>query len=267
MASYGVTDIVWPRGPEDSPSSAAERVQVGARTMREYGAIRLSATGRPAAAACSGSRHRPASRGQVILDDLAHHHLARVAFPSGPRPRWCGRGPARHRCRPPPGCGRPEHTPGRTSPPGGAGGQAGRRAVQPAAHGGLLAGKLAPGVRADAGQGRQRISPCCHADAGSWAPIRSGHCSSTWRGRRRGRGARGCPAAGCARSRWTGPRQTCRTARRTPGSGRPADQSRDGAFGRPGGRRRQSPGPAAGADISSGGSRHAGAPTSRTAKR
>jgi hypothetical protein len=66
---------------------------------------------------------------------------------------------------------------------------------------------------------------------------------------------------------WTGPRQTCRTARRTPGSGRPANQSRDEAFGRPGGRRRQSPGPAAGADISSGGSRHAGAPTSRTAKR
>jgi hypothetical protein len=65
---------------------------------------------------------------------------------------------------------------------------------------------------------------------------------------------------------WTGPRQTCRTARRTPGSGRPANQSRDEAFGRPGGRR-QSPGPAAGADISSGGSRHAGAPTSRTAKR
>lgn len=52
----------------------------------EVRAIRLSATGRAAAAACSGSRHRPASRGQVILDDLAHHHLARVAFPSGPRP-------------------------------------------------------------------------------------------------------------------------------------------------------------------------------------
>jgi len=56
------------------------------RTMREYGAIRLSATGRSAAAACSGSRHRPASRGQVILDDLAHHHLARVAFPSALAP-------------------------------------------------------------------------------------------------------------------------------------------------------------------------------------
>jgi hypothetical protein len=26
VASYGVTDIVWPRGPEDSPSSAADRV-------------------------------------------------------------------------------------------------------------------------------------------------------------------------------------------------------------------------------------------------
>jgi len=166
------------------------------RTMREYGAIRLSATGRSAAAACSGSRHRPASRGQVIIDDLAHHHLARVAFPSGPRPRWCGRSPARHRCRPPPGCGRPEHTPGRTSPPGGAGGQAGRRAVQPAAHGGLLAGKLALGVRADAGQGRQRISPCCHADAGSWAPIRSGHCSSTWRGRRARTGRPGMSCCG-----------------------------------------------------------------------
>jgi hypothetical protein len=168
---------------------AAERVQVGARTMRKYGAIRWSATGRAAAAACSGSRHPPASRGQVILDDLGHHHLARVAFPSGPR--WCGRSPARHRCRPPPGCGRPARTPGRTSPPGGAGGQVGRCAVQPVAHGGLLAGKLAPGVRADAGQGRQRISPCCHADAGSWAPIRSGHCSSTWRGRRARTGRRG----------------------------------------------------------------------------
>ena len=175
---------------------AAERVQVGARTMRKYRAIRLSATGRAAAAACPGSRHRPASRGQVILDDLAHHHLARVAFPSGPR--RCGRSPARHRCRPPPGCGRPARTPGRTSPPGGAGGQAGRRAVQLAAHGGLLAGKLAPGVRADAGQGRQRISPCCHADVGSWAPIRSTHCSSTWRGRRARRGRGGCPAACCA---------------------------------------------------------------------
>ena len=233
--------------------------------MRKYGAIRVSATGRPAAAACSGSRHRPASRGQVILDDLAHHHLARVAFPSGPR--RCGRSPARHRCRPPPGCGRPARTPGRTSPPGGAGGQAGRRAVQRAAHGGLLAGKLAPGVRADAGQGRQRISPCCHADAGSWAPIRSGHCSSTWRGRRARTGRPGMSCCGLRVIPWTGPRQTCRTARRTPGSGRPANQSRDEAFGRPGGRRRQSPGPAEGVDISSGGSRHAGAPTSRTAKR
>ena len=135
--------------------------------MRKYGAIRWSATGRAAAAACSGSRHPPASRGQVILDDLGHHHLARVAFPSGPR--WCGRSPARHRCRPPPGCGRPARTPGRTSPPGGAGGQVGRRAVQPVAHGGLLAGKLAPGVRADAGQGRQRS---LSRGAGSWAPIR-----------------------------------------------------------------------------------------------
>ncbi len=243
---------------------AAERVQVGARTMRKYGAIRWSATGRAAAAACSGSRHPPASRGQVILDDLGHHHLARVAFPSGPR--WCGRSPARHRCRPPPGCGRPACTPGRTSPPGGAGGQVGRRAVQPVAHGGLLAGKLAPGVRADAGQGRQRISPCCHADAGSWAPIRSGHCSSTWRGRRARTGRRGMSCWGLCVIPWTGPRQTCRTARRTPGSGRPANQSREEAFGRPGGRR-QSPGPAAGAAISSGGSRHAGAPTSQTAKR
>jgi hypothetical protein len=26
VASYGVTDIVWPRGPEDSPSSAALRL-------------------------------------------------------------------------------------------------------------------------------------------------------------------------------------------------------------------------------------------------
>lgn len=158
-------------------------------------------------------------------------------------------------------------TPGRTSPPGDSGGQVSRRAVQPAAHGGLLAGKLAPGVRADAGQGRQRISPCCHADAGSWAPIRSGHCSSTWRGRRARTGRRGMSCCGLRVTPWTGPRQTCRTARRTPGSGRPASQSRDEAFGRPGGRRRQSPGPAAGADISSGGSRHAGAPTSRTAKR
>ena len=244
---------------------AAERVQVGARTMRKYRAIRLSATDRAAAAACPGSRHRPASRGQVILDDLAHHHLARVAFPSGPR--RCGRSPARHRCRPPPGCGRPARTPGRTSPPGGAGGQAGRRAVQLAAHGGLLAGKLAPGVRADAGQGRQRISPCCHADAE--AGRRSGPDTVRARGGAGGRG-RGAPGMSCCGLRvipWTGPRQTCRTARRTPGSGRPANQSRDEAFGRPGGRRRQSPGPAAGADISSGGSRHAGAPTSRTAKR
>jgi hypothetical protein len=122
-------------------------------------------------------------------------------------------------------------------------------------------------VRADAGQGRQRISPCCHADAGSWAPIRSGHCSSTWRGRRARTGHRGMSCCGLRVIPWTGPRQTYRTARRTPGSGRPANQSRNEAFGRPGGRRRQSPGPAAGADISSGGSRHAGAPTSRTAKR
>jgi hypothetical protein len=83
----------------------------------------------------------------------------------------------------------------------------------------------------------------------------------------RGRGAPGMSCCGLRVIPWTGPRQTCRTARRTPGSGRPANQSRDEAFGRPGGRRRQSPGPAAGADISSGGSRHAGAPTSRTAKR
>jgi hypothetical protein len=51
-------------------------------------------------------------------------------------------------------------------------------------------------VRADAGQGRQRISPCCHADAGSWAPIRSGHCSSTWRGRRARTGRPGMSCCG-----------------------------------------------------------------------
>ena len=227
----------------------------------------MSATGRAAASACSGSRHRPASRGQVILDDLAHHHVARVAFPSGPRPRWCGRSPARHRCRPPPGCGRPARTPAglrrqaaQVAKPADA-----RYSQQRMAD--CWPGSWRHGVRADAGQGRQRISPCCHADAGSWAPIRSGHCSSTWRGRRARTGRRGMSCCGLRVIPWTGPRQTCRTARRTPGSGRPANQSRDEAFGRPGGRRRQSPGPAAGADISSGGSRHAGAPTSRTAKR
>jgi hypothetical protein len=226
----------------------------------------LSATGRPAAAACSGSRHRPASRGQVILDDLAHHHLARVAFPSGPRPRWCGRSPARHRCRPPPGCGRPEHTPGRTSPPGGAGGQAGRRAVQPAAHGGLLAGKLAPGVRADAGRAV------------------SGYLLAVTRTREAGRrsGPDTVRARGGAGGEDGAPGDVLLRAARDPGGqdyGRRAGQREErrvravplishgtGRSAGPGAAAAES-GTAAGADISSGGSRHAGAPTSRTAKR
>lgn len=156
---------------------------------------------------------------------------------------------------------------GRTSPPGGAGGQAGRRAVQPAAHGGLLAGKLAPGGVDGRGAGPSADISLLSRGRGKLGadPVRTlfEHVA----GPAGEDGAPGMSYCGLRVIPWTGPRQTCRTARRTPGSRRPANQSRDEAFGRPGGRRRQSPGPAAGADISSGGSRRAGAPTSRTAKR
>ena len=71
----------------------------------------------------------------------------------------------------------------------------------------LLAGKLAPGGRVDAGQGRQWWLPNISSlsqGRGSWALIRCGCCSSGWPGRPRRTARRGCFAAGCGWSRWTG---------------------------------------------------------------
>ena len=68
------------------------------------------------------------------------------------------------------------------------------------------------------GGGGCRTSPRCRGAGRSWALIRCGCCPGTWRGRQGRTARRGCPAAGCASSRWTGPPRTCRTARRTPRS-------------------------------------------------
>ena len=60
---------------------------------------------------------------------------------------------------------------------------------------------------------------------------RSGCCSSRWRGRRRRTGRRGCSAAGCGSSRWTGPMTDVPDSGENDAFfGRPSNQSRDGAF-------------------------------------
>ena len=111
-------------------------------------------------------------------------------------------------------------------------------------------GSLAPGGRVDAGR-RQPVVAAEHLlavarDAASWVPIRCGCCSSTWRGRPGRTGRRGCSAAGCGWSPWTGRSRTCRTARRTPrSSAGPPTSPGTGRSRRPGGSRRRSPGPAA----------------------
>jgi hypothetical protein len=75
-----------------------------------------------------------------------------------------------------------------------------------------------PGAAGGGGGGGCRTSPRCRGAGRSWALIRCGCCPGTWRGRQGRTARRGCPAAGCASSRWTGPPRTCRTARRTPRS-------------------------------------------------
>ena len=101
-------------------------------------------------------------------------------------------------------------------------------------------------MRGAAAGGGCRTSPRCPAGAASWVPVRCGCCPGTWRGRPGRTGRRGCSAAGCGWSPWTGRSRTCRTATRTPRSsdGPPASPG-TGRSRRPGGSRRRSPGPAA----------------------
>jgi len=73
-------------------------------------------------------------------------------------------------------------------------------------------------MRGAAGSGGCRTSPRCRGAGGSWALIRCGCCSSTWRARSPRTARRGCSAAGCGWSGWTGRSLTCRTATRMPRS-------------------------------------------------